>query len=119
MSPALSPWGVVAPQGVVAPRGVLSAGSCGVLLLRGEFANSATPCDCVQREIGRVSNGGWSLGAGASMGGAIIVVGGSLSTLGSCGGSALTLGVDAGVITLGAEAGADGAVGCSLIAGGC
>ena len=44
------------------------------------------------------------------MGGAVIVVGGLLSTLGSCWGSVLTLGVGAGVSTLGAGAGADGAV---------
>ena len=88
MSPDLSPRGVVALCGVVAPRGVVL----------GEFANSATPCDCVRRAIGQVSDGGWS--RGASMGGAVIVVGGSLSTLGSCWGSALTLGVDAGVRTL-------------------
>ena len=39
------------------------------------------------------------------MGGVVIVVGGSLSTLGSCKGSALTTGVDAGVSTLGVDAG--------------
>jgi hypothetical protein len=83
----------------------------------GGFSISATPCDHVRREIGWVSAGGWS--RDASMGGVVIVAGDSLSTLGSCGGSALTLGVDAGVITLGAEAEADGAVVCRSIAGGC
>ena len=76
----------------------------------GGFFGSATPCDRVRRAIGWVSAGGWS--CGVSMGGAVIVVGGLLSTLGSCGGSALTLGVDTGVSTLGAGAWADGAVVC-------
>ena len=49
----------------------------------------------------------------------MIVVGGLLSTLGSCWGSVLTLGFCAGVSTLGAGAGADGAVVCCLISGGC
>ena len=46
------------------------------------------------------------------MGGAVIVDGdgGLLSTLGSCWGSAVTLGVDAGVSILGFGARADGAV---------
>ena len=52
------------------------------LIYLGGFANSATPCDCMQRAIGRESDGGWS--RGVSMGGAVIVVGGLLSTLGSC-----------------------------------
>ena len=81
------------------------------------FAESVAPCDCVRRAIGQVSDGGWS--RGASMGGDAVVVGGLMSTLGSCWGSALTLGVDAGVSTLGAGAGADGAVVCCLISGGC
>ena len=51
--------------------------------------------------------------------GAVIIVNGSLSTHGSCWGSALTLGVDAGVSTLGAVVGADGAVVFCLISGGC
>ena len=54
---------------------VIIAHGCGI-------ANSATPCDCVRRAIGRVSDGGWS--RDASMGGVVIVVGGSLRTLGSC-----------------------------------
>ena len=82
----------------------------------GGYTNSATPCDRMRKAIYWVSDGGWS--CGARMGGAVVVgglmstlvVGGSLSTLGSCWGSALTLGVDAGVSTLGAGAGADGAV---------
>ena len=82
----------------------------------GGFANSATPCDCTRRAIGRVSDGGWS--RGAIMGGAVIVVGGSLSTLGSCWGSVLTLGVHDGVSTLGAGAGSDGAVACCWISDG-
>ena len=53
------------------------------------------------------------------MGGAAIVVGGLLITLRSWGGSALTLGADDGLITLGAEAGANGAVVCCLISGVC
>ena len=89
---------------------------CGLIGFRG-FSNSATTCDCVRKRIGWVSDGGWS--RGASMCGAMVVVGGSLSTLGSCWGSALTLGVDAGVRTLGAGAGADGAVMCCWISGGC
>jgi hypothetical protein len=88
---------------------------CGLIDLGG-FADSATPCDRVRRAIGWVSAGGWS--RCVSMGGAVIVVGGSLSTLGSCWGSALTLGVDSGVSTLGGGAGADGAVVCCWIAGG-
>ena len=52
------------------------------------------------------------------MDGVVNVVSDSLRSLGSCGG-ALTLRVDAGVITLGAEAEADGAVVCHSIAGGC
>ena len=48
----------------------------------------------------------------------MIFVGGSLGTLGSCWGSILTLGADAGVSTLGAGAGADGAVECCWIADG-
>ena len=82
----------------------------------GGLADSATPCDCVRRAIGWVSDGGWS--RGASMGGAVIVVGGLLSTLGNFWGSALTLQVDAGVSTLGGGAGADGAVVCLWITGG-
>ena len=54
---------------------------CGLIDL-GVFSDSATPCDRVHRAIGQVSAGGWS--RSASMGGAVIVVGGSLSTLGSC-----------------------------------
>jgi hypothetical protein len=53
------------------------------------------------------------------MGGVVIDFGDSLSNLESCGGSALILGVDAGVITLGAEAEADGAVVLCSSAGGC
>ena len=87
------------------------------LICLGGFAESATPCDRVRRAIGRVSDGGWS--HGASMGGAVLVVGGSLNTLGSCWGSAFTLGVDAGVSTLGAGAGADGGVVSCCTAGGC
>ena len=83
----------------------------------GGFADSATPCDRVRREIGWVSDGGWS--RGASMGGVVHVVGDSLSTLGSCGGNAITLGVDSGVITLGSEAEADGAVVLCSSACGC
>ena len=82
----------------------------------GGFAESATLCDCVRREIGLVSDGGWS--RDASMGGDVVVGDVLLSTHGSCWGSALTLGVDAGVSTLGARAGADGAVVCCWIAGG-
>ena len=89
---------------------------CGFIGLGG-FADSATPCDPVRRAIGWVSDGGWS--RCGSMGGVAIVVGGLLSTLGSCGGTALTLGVDAGVSTLVAGAGADGAVVCCWIANGC
>ena len=89
---------------------------CGLIGLGG-FADSATPCDCVRRVIGWVSDGGWS--RSASMGGAVVVVGGLLSTLESCWGSALTLRFDAGLSTLGAGAGADGAVVCCWIAGGC
>ena len=47
----------------------------------------------------------------------MVVVGESLSTLGSCWGSALALGVDNGVSTLGGRAGADGAVVCCWLAG--
>ena len=83
----------------------------------GGFADSATPCDRVWRAIGWVSDGGW--GCYTSMGGDVFVVGGLLSTLASCRCSALTLGVDAGVRTLGAGAGANGAVVCYWIAGGC
>ena len=53
------------------------------------------------------------------MGGEVVVVDGLLSPLGKCWGSALTLGVDTGVSTLGAAAGADVAVECCWIAGGC
>ena len=94
----------------------MKATFCGLLDLGG-FANIATPCDRVRWAIGWVSDGGWS--HSASMGGSVIVVGGSLSTLGNCGGSTHTLGADAGVITLGVGATAYGAVVCCSIAGGC
>jgi hypothetical protein len=44
------------------------------------------------------------------MGGDVAGVGGPLSTLGSCWGIVLTLGVEVGMITLGAGSGADGGV---------
>ena len=53
-----------------------------IIALGCRIDDSATPCDCVRRAIGQLSDGVWS--RGASMGGAVIVVGGSLSTLGSC-----------------------------------
>jgi len=52
--------------------GVLRWGTFFGVLGLGGFTNSATPCDCVRRAIGWVSDGGWS--RGASMGGVVNVL---------------------------------------------